>query len=336
MPEYSPNELTIVGAFFFVLLICAAPLRSAAAEPFLTQDQNPFSLINGQPQPTSATLPGKNTFDWSLSLDITNNLNVKSNSQEALFMDYESYLLRFDFIYGLSEDWALKVDIPFIYYGGGFLDSAVDSWHDTFGLPQGNRPTVANDQFRILYRRNGVNVINLSSPTTSPGDIQFAIGRKIHNNKQSALSIWSSIDIPTGDKSDLTGNGASDIAFWLAAQYKPEPNWSTDANLGVLFPGENNLGTLSVENDVLFGYAAIQWQPVASFDLRVQLDGHTQFYSNSSLVTLGDAYNIVFGGTIHMSTCSDFDIAMSEDIKVGATPDVSLLFSWRSKSGDCW
>jgi hypothetical protein len=335
MPVQSPNGLKATGAFLCLIVLSLTPLTRASASPFLTQDQNPFSLIHGQPQPTSAVLPDKGVFVWSLSLDITNTLNVNNNNQESLFMDFESYHLRFNFLYGLSENWALRIDAPFIYYSGGFLDSTVDNWHDIFGLPQSNRPKVINNQFRIFYSRNGTPVIDLTSPTSGLGDIQIGIGKKLHHDQQSALSLWSSIDIPTGDKSDLTGNDASDVSFWLATQYKLNPEWSTDANLGILFPGESNLGTLAVENNIWFGHAAIQWQPLPAFDLRVQFGGHTQFYSNSQLRPLGSAYNIVIGGTVHVSACSDFDIAVSEDIKIEATPDVSFLFSWKSKMGDC-
>lgn len=250
-------------------------------------------------------------------------------------MDFESYHLRFALLYGLNENWALKLDIPYIYYGSGFLDSTVDNWHDIFGLPEGNRPDVSNNQFNIFYGRDGKTVIDLDESGGGLGDIQFAVARKIIKNSQTAVSVWTSIDLPTGEASKLRGNDASDIALWLAASYRFNPKWTTDTNLGVLYPGEDQLGTLDVEDSIIFGYAGIQWSPHSLFDLRIQLAGHTQFYDNSELRLLGESYNIVFGGTIHASACSDLDIAVSEDLKEGATPDVSFLFTWKSKMGDC-
>jgi hypothetical protein len=326
----SLNGQNAVGAF-----LCLLVLSTASAGPFLTQDQNPFSLIHGQPQPTSATLPAEGSLNWSLGLDITNTLNGESNSQENLFIDFESYHLRLGLLYGISENWALSIDIPYIYYGGGFLDSAVENWHDTFGLPQGGRPNVANDQFNIFYSRNGMPVIDLDTSSGGLSDIQFALGRQIVKNTQTAFSAWASIDVPTGEANELRGNDASDLAFWLAASYRFHPEWVTDANLGVLHPGENQLGALVVEDNILFGYAGIQWSPYYLFDLRIQLAGHTQFYNNSDLLLLGESYNIVFGGTVHVSACSDLDIAVSEDLKEGASPDFSFLFTWKSKTGDC-
>jgi len=326
----SPYGRYTIGAF-----LCLLVLSAASAEPFNTQDQNPFSLINGQPQPTSATLPAEGDLQWSLGLDITNTLNLETSAQETLFMDFESYNLGIGLLYGINDDWALKIDIPFIYYGSGFLDSAVDSWHSAFNLPEGNRPDFPKNQFNISYAKNGASVIDIHDSNGGLGDIQLAVARKLIKNSSSALSIWSSIDLPSGNADKLRGNDAIDIALWLAASYRFNNRWSTDANLGVLRPGESQLGTLTVNDNVAFGYAGVQWSPYSLFDVRVQLAGHTTFYDNSDLRILGPSYNIVFGGTIHVSACSDFDIAVSEDIKEAASPDVSFLFTWKTKTGDC-
>lgn len=312
-------------------LFITAPVN---AQPFLTQDQNPFSLIHGQPQPVAARLPEANTGQWSLSLDITNTLNAEKNSNENLLVDFESYHLRFNYLHALNDDWAVKVDIPLIHYGGGFLDNTIDSWHDLFGLPRADRPNVADDQFQISYTLNGQTLINRNSSDGGLGDIQLALSRQLVENTDSALSLWTSIDLPTGSQAKLSSNDSIDLSLWLAGDYRFHPEWSVDANIGVLFPGENDIENLAVENQVYFTYMGIQWQAHPMVDLRIQLNSHTSFYSNSQLDFLGDAYNMVFGGRVHLDDCSDIDIAFSEDVQVGATPDVSFFLSWKSYT-DC-
>ena len=66
------------------------------------------------------------------------------------------------------------------------------------------------------------------------------------------------------------------------------------------------------------------WDPVS---LKVQLQAHSSYYRDSNLRILSDAYILNFGGTIYLD-CSTLDIAFSEDIKVDASPDGSLLVSW--------
>ena len=316
--------------------MCLLYLSTASAEPFLTQDQNPFSLIHGQPQPISALLPEAGKTRWSLGLDITNTLNFETTPQESLTLDFESYHLRLSFLHSLNDSWALLLDIPYVDRGGGFLDGPIDSWHSAFGLPQANRPNVPDGKFQIKYINNGVTEYDLGTSVEGLGDLQIGLGHQLQRDATTAVGLWLVADLPTGDINRLTGNDALDISLLLTGSYRFNKKWSTDANLGVLFPGENQIGaTMTVEDNVVFGYAGLQWEPHPVFDLRIQFGGHTQYYTNSKLLLLGESYNIVFGGTVHVSACSDFDIAVSEDIKVGATPDVSFLFTWKSKVGDC-
>ena len=316
------------------MLLLITSSHPLIAQPFLTQDQNPFSLIHGQPQPVAAQLPEANTAVWSLSLDITNTLNIESSSTEKLLIDFESYNLRYSLLYGLDENWAVKIELPLIHYGGGFLDNTIDSWHEFFHLPRADRPYVINDQFLISYTQNGQALINLNTVSSGPGDIPITFARKLFQHQHAALSLWLSFDLSTGEQSNLTSNERSDLSLWLAGDYRFNPEWSVDSNIGILLPGESHIENLRVEDQVFFAYTGIQWQVLANIDLRIQLNGHTGFYSNSDLRLLSDSYNISFGGRIHMSDCSDIDVAVSEDIKVGATADVSFLFSWKSRL-DC-
>lgn len=327
MFKKSPDCRYCIGVF-----LCLVFTTTINAQPFLTQDQNPFSLIHGQPQPVAAELPEAGNSHWSLSLDIANTLNSESRSNEKLLLDFESHNLRFAWFFAFKDDWAIKVDIPFIHYGAGFLDNSIDSWHDFFGLPRAARPFVTDNQFRIVYERNGLPLIDLEQSKSSLGDIQIALAKSIFQKNDASLSLWLATDLPTGDQASLIGNHSSDVSLWLASDYKFSSDWRVDGNLGMLMPGKDQLASIPVENHVYFANAGIEWQAHSSFNLRIQLNGHSRFYSDSQLKLLGSAYSLVFGGRIHINSCSDLDLAASEDIQVGATPDVSFLFSWRSRT----
>lgn len=336
MLKKSPDCSFCIGAFLRLLFLIPIVISSAtvsAAQPFLTQDQNPFSLIHGQPQAVAAQLPEANTSQWSLTLDVTNTLNSETNGNETILLDFESYNLRFAWLYGITEDWALKIDIPLIHYGGGFLDNTIDSWHEFFNLPRADRPNVTDNQFQISYIKNGQALINLDTANSGLGDIQMALARNIIKKQDSTLSFWVSTDLPTGDQTTLTSNDSIDLSLWLAGDYRFNSEWSIDTNVGVLFPGENQISGLAIEDQVYFAYLGFQWKADKTYDLRMQINAHSQFYSDSQLLLLGSAYNMVLGGLIHINKCSDIDLAFSEDIQVGATPDVSFLLSWKSRLG---
>lgn len=307
----------------------------AASTPFQAHDQNPFKRIHGLPAATAASLPAENVTAWSVGLDISNTLNVENTGQEILFVDFEAYQLNLGMIHSLNKTWALKIDVPFIHLGGGFLDHTIDEWHQIFGLPRALRPLVAEDQFQILYTNNGADEINLAEATGGLGDIQIALGKRVFESKQANVSVWASLELPSGDQSRLTGNDKVDLAFWLAGDYGINPQWSINTNIGALLPGANALNTAAVEDTIGFGHFGIQWTPQPMFKLKLQLNGHSRFYRDSELRFLGSSNSVIFGGSIRVGACSMLDLAVSEDIKVGASPDVSFDISWRSQWGKC-
>lgn len=327
------------GAFllcktFFAALL-AGSVASAHAGPFLSRDQNPFALVYGQPLPTPARLPQAEEFKYALSLDIANTLNVETTSKESLYVDFEAYNLTLGGIYGLSEHWALKLDIPFIYRGGGVFDHAIDEWHKLFSLPRASRPDVEDDQFRLFYAHNGATNVSLDTSQSGIADAQLGLGHSLFQTSQHALSVWASIDVPVGDANKLTGNDDLDYSFWLAGSSKPGELSVFDTNIGVVLPGDSVLADLETEDLVFFGHAGAHIALNPTFALKLQLAGHSGYYKDTALNFLGSAVIIIFGGSINTGRCSAIDVGFSEDIKAGASPDITLLISWKSQFNGC-
>ncbi len=339
MFQKSPLGPNAIGAFLlpaiFFAVFSTIPATGSHAGPFLTKDQNPFTLVYGQPLPTPARLPQAEEFNYALSLEITNTLNVESAANESLYADFEAYNLTPGGIYGLSKRWALKLDIPFIYRSGGVFDHAIDEWHKLFSLPRANRPDVENDQFRLFYSNNGTTSIDLNTSQSGIADVQLGLGRSLYQTSQHALSVWASIDVPVGDTNKLTGNEDLDYSFWLAGSSKLGERSVFDTNFGVVLPGDSVLTGLETENHVLFGHAGAHIALNPTFALKLQLAGHSGYYQDTALNFLGSALIVVFGGSINTGRCSAIDIGFSEDIKAGASPDIGLLISWKSQFNGC-
>ncbi len=51
-----------------------------------------------------------------------------------------------------------------ISYQGGFLDSTIESFHDTFGFSSFGRPAVARNQATLIYDLKGAQVVFLEEP----------------------------------------------------------------------------------------------------------------------------------------------------------------------------
>ena len=305
------------------------------AGPFLTRDNNPFTQVYGQPLPTAARLPRTAEFKYAFSLDITNTLNTESPAGETLYVDYEAYVFTLGGIYGLNEDWALKLDAPFIYRSGGVFDHAIDEWHKFFNLPRGDRPDVEDNQFSTFYSNTLATTSNSGSSQSGIGDSQLGLGRSLYQTPQYALSLWASVDLPLGDANSLTGNDDLDYSLWLAGAGKIGELSSIDANLGAVLPGDSVITGLETEDLVVFGHAGGHFALNPTLALKLQLAGHSSYYRNTSIDFLDSAVIVIFGGAINIGKCSSIDIGISEDIKAGTSADIGLLISWKSQFNEC-
>jgi hypothetical protein len=317
--------------FGYFAVIATTISANGWAEPFLSRDQNPFTMIYGQPLPTSAWLPEPASPRVAVSLDIANTLNAEVTSDEELLIDFEGYHLTLSIMEALNKDWALKLDLSFIYRSGGIFDHAIDEWHKLFGLPRAYRPLVPDNNISIYYAR--ADTINYGSNQSASGiaDSQLSLGRQIYRDEKSAVSAWGSIDVPFGNRRELTGNDDLDYALWLAGSTRFADLSSIHTNVGIVFPGDSIFRDLDTEDLVAFGHIGAHMALNPRFALKLQLNGHTGYYKDTSLDFIGSSWILIFGGSVNIGRCSAIDIGFGEDIDVGASPDASLLISWKSR-----
>jgi len=328
--------LYILTTLFSTSLIAATSQNNQTEfQPFETRDQNLFNLIHGQPLPTNARLNKKSQARWSSSLAITNALNIETTTDESIYLDYEAYRFNFSYQYGLNDKWNLKLDVPLIYQSGGVFDSAIEKWHSIFGLPNGKRPFVERDQYNVQYNYQSQNLVDLNETSSTLGDIQIAVARTLIKNNKTTMSLWSSLKLPTGNKNKLTSNGATDFSAWLALNQQLSKNWVMNVNTGAVILGANSYQNIPLADHTFYGNVMLGWLATENINLKVQLQGHTSYYQQSQLRILGDTYLLTFGGSIKINQCNQLDLAFTEDIKVDASPDASLLISWRSYTSGC-
>lgn len=311
-------------------------------------DQNPLNQIHSQPPPARATLNPAGQWQWDTALVITNTLNQQSSGSQSIYLDYESYYLHLAASYAVTDKLTISMAMPLIYRSGGVFDASIENWHRLFNLPQGNRPTVADNQYTINYQTgiNGKATLHLTETSSGIGDLQMTLARQIVGQLPSSsthLTTLASISLPTGKTNTLNGNGAVDVALWLAADHRfmqdgPMKDSYINANLGLNFPalvdsGNNALLNDQLNDEVIFGNLMLGWRLLHWLDVKLQFDGHSAYYKDTSLRLLGSSYTATFGGTFHFSKCQNLDIAFTEDFKVEAAPDISLIVRWQALSG---
>jgi hypothetical protein len=293
--------------------------------PFAISNRNPFVDVYGLPVAQAARLSDSGQLRSALQLDVANSFSRNQNSAESIVIDGETLRSNLQLRYGLSDHFELGLDVPYISHDGGSLDGFIDSWHNFWGLPDGDRPSTAKDQLQYAYQRQGDTLINLGRAEQGIGDASLSLGYQLSDGPLRQWAIRSSLKLPTGEVDGLLGSDTTDLSLGLSVSdqsLSDHYQLSWHASAGVLWMEGGGLLDELRNDEVVFGSTTLSWQYSQSLTMKLQLDAHSAFY-HSELTELGsDAVQLTVGGTLRLGENWSLDLALVEDIVVDTSPDI--------------
>lgn len=312
-------------------VLALSPMLAAAGvidQPFASSNRSPLVQLFGLPQTQGAELVGAAAGRWTLVAEAASYFTTDQSGSEAIYLDGESYRTALTLQWGLSERWELGITLPYITYDGGGMDSFIDGWHDTFGLPDGNRDQAPRDQLRFSYIDSGAEQLGLADHSDGLGDVQLALAYALTDG----LALRAGVKLATGDAHKLTGSGGHDA--YLSLHYS-EPiatgDWGYHLSAGLLWMQTGDVIAARQRDWAGFGSAALMWQASQAVVLKLQLDGHTQLYDSALSQLGGSSAQLLMGGTVGLTENTALDIVVSEDIVVETAPDVLFQLALRSQ-----
>lgn len=310
----------------------ATPAEEIAAPVFSLRNHNPFLQIFGLPPLQSATVTPADKTNFEVSLDLANNADFGDTDNESLFIDGESYFVNVSLRRRMKDWLELGVDVPYVAHNGGFMDSAIKSWHDAFGMSNTKRRG-PDDELLFFYQQQGTALYELSSSTTGIGDIQLTAAIPFREAAEDgyALAVRTSLKLPTGDDVELRGSGAADLAAGLyvanSATLFNRP-LGLSAFAGAILLGDGDvLGDIQ-ESAVPFGGVAASWQVTERFWMTTQLQVQGAYFDSDIEELGGSTIQLGVGLAYRLresKRCLMF--AVVEDIQADATTDFALHFS---------
>ncbi len=305
------------------------------AELFQVGDQNPLVIGYGLPLLSTSDLPGNGQWQGAFAYNVSNTLIIEGGSADAsdyLLIDGETAVLDMQFLRGEDDRWAWGVHLPFIQHSGGELDGFIENYHDSLGLPEGNRPRVTQDRLAFIFRHKGKELLNLSEARSGLGDIGLLLAYQWRDNDGNKLALHAKLKLPTGNAQHLTGSGGIDYANWLTLEHELATHWVLAGYFGFILLETGDILPTLQKNHTLFGGAGLEWSFSPTLTFRLQADLHTGFYRETDFRFLNEALIFNMGGSINIAERVSLDIAVGEDVMVGASPDVSLhaglRFQW--------
>ena len=319
-----PLRVRSLGCPVAALVIATLVPGLLVAEPLVTMNQNPMVLPYGLPLPLPARLASDGAGRYGLVVNWSNTATEESSGRWEATIDAETFDLRLRGEYAFGERWSVMGELPWRSIGGGSLDGAIESWHDFWGLPEGDRKNMPQDRYLIEAQVDGQTVLLYDDDASGIADIPLRVGYQLLADEKSAVSAWLSVDLPTGDADDLLGSGATDVVASVAAQSQVAEHWQVFGQFDVAWLGDGDIMPQYQQSWVVAGLAGVTWNAWRALDLTVQLYANSQVFDVPVTGLSGDAVVLGFGGTWRTGHGWRFDIGMNEDVQVDASPDATF------------
>ncbi|MFT5805284.1 MAG: hypothetical protein ACI9R8_002334 [Candidatus Paceibacteria bacterium] len=332
-----PNKAMPINAMRLLHVSCLVTatcwVSDGFAEPLPTTNTSPISGLLGLPSMRDAAVLAPRQYSLSLDGSLANNYSVASAAAssfgQALNFDGETGTVRLTAALGLGHGWEVNVEIARVSHRGGELDSFIEDWHSTWGLPNGNRQQVAQDQLNYSYS-DQFSTLFLTQSRRDWGDSHIAVTKLLGASGSSQSSLRAGIKLGTGSLDSLTGSGAED--YYLSVQHSSDVlngavRWH--AQLGYLYAGTIDVLQHVQRQHLWFTGVGVTWKVWRQVRLQAQLDSHAAPL-HSSLRAVGTAPLLLSAG-VNWSLPSGWSatVAFVEDLNVATAPDITLQFGLR-------
>jgi len=285
-----------------------------------------FFLI---PTPEAAHVIDPGRFELGTNATYSSVFNKDNEGTSVLFMDFEVLRWTFKAGLGIRDRLDADVEIPFLYFTSGFLDQFIKGYHDFFGLPQGGRDEVPNNQYHYEVSQNGKPLYHTpKAGTFAISDSVLNIHYRLYPESENwpGTVLKASVKLPTGSYTGGFGSGHLDYGGFLLIE-KNWPRFSGYGNLGIVIPGPLAGADPSLETQP-FGVGVVsgEYRFTDRFSMVLQLDANTRPYASTPIQLLRE-HALEIGGGVRFQAWEHGLLEIGFADGFGSVPDFSISLS---------
>lgn len=291
------------------------------------------------PERPEVTRNGK--FDFGLNYHLTNVIVDQwttpdpTSYKDYFTIDAEINRLGFDMRYGAWDNLDVNLEIPFVSFSGGSLDSFIEDFEDTFGFntPHG-RQRRAKNKYTYNLRLNSRNIINTTEPASGLGDINLGFKYKLLNEGTyyPAMALRSMVKFPTADNDKFLGSGKFDYGVGLALEKSYKRLFIYVNANGIFIEKPGFFGDIATEDHMVTGSFALEYFVIDSLSLIGQITANTSAFKNIGLRVVDDhSWDGMIGFNYNFKKNMSWQGAVVENGEASSSPDVSFITSFKFK-----
>jgi len=139
---------------------------------------------------------------------------------ENYLVDLESASLDVALHYKFSRAWSGYFIASAVSYQGGFLDSTIEGFHDSFGFSTYGRPALKRNEVNLIYDLKSVQVTSFGAPTDG-GFTDPTVGVRytgLPMPQHWRLALEAAVKVPVGGRRQLLSTGRTDYGVQASLQ----------------------------------------------------------------------------------------------------------------------
>ena len=256
---------------------------------------------------------------------------------ENYLLDLESATLDLTLHYKISSQWAVYAIATAISYHGGFMDSGIEKFHETFGFSTFGRPAAARNDVNLVYDlKSSQTVLIDGSERSGFSDPTFGLrytGFSLPGRWQ--MSVETAVKVPLGGERLLLSTGKTDYGVQASVRRLGRKNALHMDFAAVYYAGQD---IPAPQDAQVVPTLVIGWERQMTARTNFNLQG----YASKSVYRreqtdldelLSDKFQLSLGFR-HRFDCCVVSFAATENLQnLNNTPDVGFQvgFAWVPK-----
>jgi len=318
---------------------------------FLRLDMRPAHALELQPGTAAVEVNLGYQNTWALSRDVERYLTdsepqgrramgpVDINAILALpgenyLLDTEAATLDIGVHYKISSLWTVYGVLTAQSYQGGFLDSAIEQFHDSLGFSTFGRPAMARNQTSVLINLTSAQLVLLDAPKTRDfTDPIFGLRYTGFNLPgRWHMSVDAAVKVPLRGERMLFSTGRTDYGLQASVRRLGERNAIHMDLAAVWYAGEDAPVPHEAQliPTLILGW---EYKMTARTNLNLQTYASTSVYTRDQ-TDLDELLNPKFQASLgvrHMFDWGLLSFAITENLQnLNNTPDIGfqLGYAW--------
>lgn len=292
--------------------------------PLRVRNVSPAVQLYGLPRMSGARVIDEG-WEASFNIEIGNNFQSDLVNGTFGFFDGETYVNSYRLRRGISENWEIGVELPWILHAPGSLDGLVDEFHELFGLPDGERSLAPRGRLDYFISSQGRVYADFNNSQRDIGDARAFVGWNLLDDPARAIAIRGAVKFPTGEVDQLTGSEGTDVSLWGELQQTIAVG-KRDVRLtiggGFVHLGDGELIPEAQESWAHFGHLGLQFPISQRVEFHAQLDAHSRVLDTGNPLLADGSVLGTLGGRIGITEKFWLDLAIIEDLDAESASDV--------------